>query len=173
MTASIEGIISLVQSVGGERLAVLTASLLPAVEPRYAYILGVALGLGRLESLALSTLGLILLTAGAYMAVEVGDSIMARTCSRWSSRANPACIYEHVKRASGRRAKSYVDRYGWIGLALFIAIPFPATGIYSGALAAALLGVRGWRLIASLIVGGSASLAIVALAEGGATTVVT
>ena len=38
-----------------------------------------------------------------------------------------------------RRAKS-IERYGWFGLAIFVAIPLPITGAWTGSILAALLG---------------------------------
>lgn len=40
-----------------------------------------------------------------------------------------------------RKASRYVDRWGFLGLTVFVMIPWPGTGAYSGALAAYLLGV--------------------------------
>ncbi len=36
--------------------------------------------------------------------------------------------------------QGYIDKYGVYGLALFIGVPFPGTGVYSGCVAAWLLG---------------------------------
>ena len=36
--------------------------------------------------------------------------------------------------------EKYVDRWGTLGLALFIGVPLPGSGVYSGALGAYLLG---------------------------------
>ena len=36
----------------------------------------------------------------------------------------------------------YVEKYGVLGLAVFIGIPLPGSGVYSGALGAYLLGFR-------------------------------
>ncbi len=47
----------------------------------------------------------------------------------------------YVKRVQ-RRSARYVERYGLIGLALFIAVPLPGSGVYSGALAAYILGMK-------------------------------
>jgi len=41
-----------------------------------------------------------------------------------------------------RRLKPYVDRYGGLGVAVFIGIPLPGSGVYTGALGAFLLGVE-------------------------------
>ncbi|WP_062662810.1 COG2426 family protein [Aeropyrum camini] len=98
---------------------------------------------------------------------------MEALCRRRGSRANPGCLYLALRSSAARRAGGYVERYGWAGLILFIAIPLPATGMYSGALAAALLGIRDPRLLASLLAGGYLSLAITALVGGGVSIVST
>jgi uncharacterized membrane protein len=43
-----------------------------------------------------------------------------------------------------KRGKPVVDKYGFWGLALFVAIPFPLTGAYTGTILAWLLGMD-WR----------------------------
>jgi uncharacterized membrane protein len=40
-----------------------------------------------------------------------------------------------------RRAK-YIERYGWLGLTLFVAIPLPVTGAWTGSILAVLLGMK-------------------------------
>ena len=149
-------------------LAVAAAGLLPGVEPRYAYLLGLALGLEPLESLAVSSATTLLLAAALTAFVTILDPVLEGLCSRAPRRWNPACLYLAVRRWSGSRGAGLVERYGHLGIVLLVAVPLPATGMYTGALAAALLGVRGPRLLASLALGGLASLAIVALAGAGA-----
>lgn len=48
--------------------------------------------------------------------------------------------YQKVVERSQRRVKPYIDKYGKIGLALFIGVPLPGSGVYSGGLGAYLLG---------------------------------
>jgi len=51
-----------------------------------------------------------------------------------------------------RKVHHYIDRYGTLGLAIFIGIPLPGSGVYSGALAAYILGFKFKDyLIASII----------------------
>jgi uncharacterized membrane protein len=61
-------------------------------------------------------------------------------------------IYRRTVTRTQRRIQKSVDRYGEMGVALFIGIPLPGTGSYSGALGAYLLGV-GYRefIIANVI----------------------
>lgn len=71
--------------------------------------------------------------------------------------------YSAKKRASLQR---YVDKYGVLGLALFIGVPLPGTGVYSGCVAAYLLEFR-FRdyLLASFlgcVIAGSVVTAVVA-----------
>ena len=51
------------------------------------------------------------------------------------------------------KAKPYVDKYGMLGLGVFVAIPLPGTGAYSGALAAHLLGVKNRNAFVSIALG--------------------
>lgn len=46
-----------------------------------------------------------------------------------------------------------VEKFGWIALALFIGIPIPLSGVYTGALAAKVIGMNKREFIVSCIVG--------------------
>ncbi len=61
-----------------------------------------------------------------------------------------------LKRFIGKtrtKAKPYVDKYGMWGLALFVGVPLPGTGAYSGALAAHILGVKNKKAAAAIAAG--------------------
>lgn len=51
------------------------------------------------------------------------------------------CYQKTVERTQ-RKVKKYVEKYGILGLAVFIGIPLPGSGVYSGALGAYLLGFK-------------------------------
>lgn len=51
-------------------------------------------------------------------------------------------IYEWLVRRTQRKVKKYVDRWGVIGLAFFIGVPLPGSGVYSGCLGAYLLDFK-------------------------------
>ena len=51
-------------------------------------------------------------------------------------------IIEKILYRSQRRIHGYVQKYGIIGLALFIGIPLPGSGVYTGALGAYMLGME-------------------------------
>jgi uncharacterized membrane protein len=52
-----------------------------------------------------------------------------------------------------RRRGMIMERYETIGLALFVAVPLPITGAWTGAILAALLGLRFWRAFLSIVAG--------------------
>ncbi|MBE0475867.1 MAG: small multi-drug export protein [Coriobacteriia bacterium] len=52
-----------------------------------------------------------------------------------------------------RRAHPFVERYGFFGLAVFVAIPLPGTGAYSGSAAAWLLDMEWKRGFAAVALG--------------------
>lgn len=52
-----------------------------------------------------------------------------------------------------RRKSISVEKYGFLGLILFVSIPIPGSGIYSGAAIAYLLGINKIKTIFALILG--------------------
>ena len=51
------------------------------------------------------------------------------------------------------KARPYVEKYGMVGLALFVAVPLPGTGAYAGALAAHLFGLKNRTAFVSIAAG--------------------
>jgi uncharacterized membrane protein len=57
-----------------------------------------------------------------------------------------------VERARDK-LKSGVEKWGWLGIAAFVAIPLPITGAWTGTLGAWVLGLSKKRTLAAVIVG--------------------
>jgi uncharacterized membrane protein len=64
---------------------------------------------------------------------------------------------------SRRRIHSVVERYGYWGLMIFVAIPLPLTGAYTGALGAWVLGMRRWKSVLFITLGVALAGLIVSL----------
>ena len=64
---------------------------------------------------------------------------------------------------SRRRIHSAVERYGYWGLMIFVAIPLPLTGAYTGALGAWVLGMRRWKSVLFITLGVALAGLIVSL----------
>ncbi len=52
-----------------------------------------------------------------------------------------------------RRRGGLIERHGAIGLVLFVAIPLPVTGAWTGAIVAFLLGLSFWRALPAIVLG--------------------
>ncbi len=79
-------------------------------------------------------------------------------------------VYEHIPEGSWIhrklerirvKAHPLVDRWGLLGLALFVAIPLPGTGAYSGSCAAWLLDIEWKRALRGVVFGVFVAFAIV------------
>ncbi len=66
-----------------------------------------------------------------------------------------------------RRAKRFIDKYGFWGLMIFVAIPLPGTGAYTGAFAAELFEIDKKRAFIAIALGVVIAGIIVTLASTG------
>jgi uncharacterized membrane protein len=62
-------------------------------------------------------------------------------------------LYEYVIIRAQKRIRKYVDRYGDIGVAIFIGIPLPGSGVYTGALGSYLIGLSYKKFFIANIIG--------------------
>jgi uncharacterized membrane protein len=80
-------------------------------------------------------------------------------------------ISEKLIERARNKVKKSVDKYGYIGLAIFVAIPLPLTGAYTGALGAWVLGMDMKKAFLAVALGvavaGGLVLGAVALAGAG------
>lgn len=109
-----------------EVLNIVLFSWLPIVEIRGAIPLALSYGFDNLQAFIISYLGSVLAIPFAfvlwYIIFKFGMQL--------------TIIRKLVDRLSIRtlRKSTTVKKYNWIGLTLFVAIPFPGTGIWSGVL---------------------------------------
>ena len=62
------------------------------------------------------------------------------------------CYNFYIKRTQ-KKIKKYVDKYGLLGVSIFIGIPLPGSGVYSAALGSYLLGLEFRKFIMATILG--------------------
>ncbi|UCG44445.1 MAG: small multi-drug export protein [candidate division WOR-3 bacterium] len=55
--------------------------------------------------------------------------------------------------ARTRRKSGLIERYEFLGLVLFVAIPLPVTGAWTGSVAAVIMGVPYWRAMLAILLG--------------------
>jgi len=133
----------------------LVLSLFPGFEGRYVVLVAPLFGFSVWEGFAIAVIGVLVL--GFVLGFSIGflDNIARAMFScRYSLLRRVADLYiRYLERVRGR-ANGFVKRYGVIGLSLFVAVPLPLTGVWTGALAGYVLGFPRRKLILSLIIGG-------------------
>jgi len=79
-------------------------------------------------------------------------------------------LYSYYVKKTQKKIHKYVDKYGWLGVAIFIGIPLPGSGVYSGSLAAYLIGLDYKRFLLSACLGVLLAGIIVTLVVASGTT---
>ena len=72
-------------------------------------------------------------------------------------------LFSRLVERSRLRIGSKVSRYGYLGVALFVAVPLPITGAYTGALGAWVLGMEPRKACLAIAVGVSVAGIVVSL----------
>ena len=145
----------------GRGIATFLVSILPIIELRGAIPIGVSLGLPVWQAALISI-------AGNILPVPFIIAFI-RTFMDWlrtkSDRARPFVVWLEAK-GSGPKAEKVRTAQFW-GLLAFVAIPFPGTGAWTGALIAALLNMRMRRALPPIILGVLIAGLVVSLATAG------
>jgi len=131
----VEFIELLKQSEMGEALITFVVSMLPIIELRGAIPLGVGLGLHPLYAMIVSMVGNMVPVPFIIFFIR---KIFAwlRKKSKWLE----GVVLKIEARAEGKWAE--IHKYELLGLFIFVAIPLPGTGAWTGALIAALMNMR-------------------------------
>lgn len=115
-------------------LTVLITAMLPIIEMRGAIPIGISLGMSPTRAALMAFTGSMLPVPIILFAIRPVFDRLKKTMT--FSRL----VYRITNRTINKSGN--IKKYGALGLMLFVAIPLPGTGIWSGTLAAALLGMR-------------------------------
>lgn len=148
-------------------LIVFILSISPISEVRGAIIYGVLAGLDVWAVFTISIIGNMFLAATLWFSLRRLELAFKRRVEKGSEGSSLFSMiaryyYLYEKRVS-TKVQSYTKRYGALGLAVFVAIPLPATGVWTASLAAFALGIRQRRAFISILVGIVVESAIVLL----------
>lgn len=136
----------LTETQSGEFIWTMLVSMVPVVELRGGIPFGVAAGLP---------------VWLAYLAAVIGNIIPApfiivyiRRVFQWMRRRMPRFngVVDKLEQKAHLKGKK-VSKYKYLGLAIFVAIPLPGTGAWTGALAAAFLDMPLRKAMPSIIAG--------------------
>lgn len=133
------------ETVWGKLLLTLATALVPVVELRGAIPVGVAAGLPPAAACAAAVIGNLLPVPFVMLLVRrVFDWL------RDTSAFGPKIVWlERRAHLKGR----IVRKYRLVGLALFVAVPLPGTGAWTGALIASLLDIRLRHALPAILLG--------------------
>ncbi len=142
-------------------LEVFVLSLVPTFEGRYAVVYGIGRGYSLSGTLIVAAFGVLLLSLVLPAVLPYIDRFMF-----WlegTPLRKVARLYLYYVERVRKKAHPYLERWGFWGLLIFVAIPLPGTGVWTGALAAYLLGIKNRRAFPALLLGGLLSMAITLL----------
>jgi uncharacterized membrane protein len=127
-------------------LLVLLTAATPIIELRGAIPLGIAMGLPLLEVWLLALIGNLIPVPFILLGITYILSQLKQL-----PRIHNLVI--HLRKKGGTRLYPKIQRWGWLGLLIFVSIPLPGTGAWTGALAASFLNLRFWPSLISITVG--------------------
>ncbi len=126
-------------------LTTIAIAMVPVVELRGALPIGVGMGLPPLAAAGLAILGnlipipfLLILVPKVFNFLR--DKKYTKKLIAW------------LENKADKHQKT-IDRFGWLGLIILVAIPLPGTGAWTGALVASCFKMKFWPSILAIIIG--------------------
>lgn len=153
-------LLEFLQSISKE-VYVLLVSMLPILELRFAIPVGAALGMNIYECYFLSVIGNLLPIP--FILIFIKKIIEYMSVSKVNLFRNISCFL--IDKAEKR--SDAVNKYSLLGLFIFVAIPLPGTGAWTGALVAALMEMRFKKAFVSIAAGVMVAGAIMCAASYG------
>lgn len=133
-------------TIAGKFISTFFISMLPVVELRLGLPYGIALGLDYPLALTAAVLGNMLPVPFIILFI--------RQIFAWMRRHMPKLDGFVAKIESKAHLKGEtVQKYGPLGLLIFVAIPLPGTGAWTGALVAAMMEMRLKRAFPAIVIG--------------------
>jgi len=123
-------------------LWIILITLVPWIELRGSIPVGIGLGLDPWLVFIFAVIFNILI----FFPIFFGMRFIYRFLSKWK-------FFERIVTRVRKKGKPYVKKYGVIGLGIFIGIPLPGSGVYSGTLLAWLLGMEWKKAFMAAVIG--------------------
>ena len=147
----------------GRELCVFFCAMLPIIELRGAIPLGAGLGLPAWQSFCLGVAGNLLPVPFLLLLWQA----VLRLLRRFRRLARLADWLE----ARALRSRERVENRAFWGLLVFVAIPLPGTGAWTGSLLSSVTGIRVWKAILAIVCGVLAAGMIMTLLSYGTVAV--
>jgi uncharacterized membrane protein len=144
-------------NIVGEELCVFFCSMLPIIELRGAIPLAFALGLPWWQAYLISIIGNLLPVPFILLLINIIIKWMASSKVQFFNK-----IANFLLEKVGKN-REIIEKYSFWGLCLFVAIPLPATGAWTGSLVAAVIGMKPCKAFLSALLGVLIAGAVVTL----------
>lgn len=131
----------------GKELCVFFCSMLPVIELRGAIPMAFALGLPWWQAYLISVLGNLLPVPFILLLINLVIKWMASSKVTFFNKIANFLL----KKVEKNRER--IEKYSFWGLFLFVAIPLPMTGAWTGSLVAAVVGVKPLKAFLSALLG--------------------
>lgn len=136
----------LTNATAGKCLFTMLVSMIPIIELRGGLPFGVALGLPYYLAFPAAVIGNLIPAPFIIVYIRRIFALMRKYLPRLNGLVDRLEKKAHLK---GRK----VQKYQYLGLWLFVAIPLPGTGAWTGSLAAAFLGMRLKKAMPAVVLG--------------------
>ena len=131
----------------GEQLGVMLCSMIPIIELRGAIPLGAALELPWWENYILSVIGNMIPVPFILLFIR---KVLKWMCGTKIKFFNKLGNWINNKAEKNREK---IEKYSFWGVCLFVAIPLPVTGAWTGSLVAATIEMKFWKAMLSALLG--------------------
>lgn len=145
MTALVETLLEAWAGIPSKEAAVFLISMLPVLELRGGLLAASYLGIDIVRAVLICVAGCFLPVPFILLMIRRIIGIMKKF--RFT-RGAAQKLEQHGLEKSGQ-----IGRYEFWGLFVFVAIPLPGTGAWTGALVAALLGIKSGRAMLAIFLG--------------------
>ncbi len=162
MHAIIEAIKTFLTDILGAHFGVIICSMIPIIELRGGIPLGMALGLPWWQSFIFAVIGNMLPIPFVLLFIK---KVIA-----WTTTCRVKFLNKFgnwlVRKAEKNREK--IEKYSFWGVCLFVAIPLPMTGAWTGSLVASVIDMKFWKALLSCFIGVLIAATVVTLVAYGA-----
>ena len=158
----IEAIKTFLVDILGAHFGVIICSMIPIIELRGGIPLGMALGLPWWQSFIFAVIGNMLPIPFVLLFIK---KVIA-----WTTTCRVKLFNKFgnwlVRKAEKNREK--IEKYSFWGVCLFVAIPLPMTGAWTGSLVASVIDMKFWKALLSCFIGVLIAATVVTLIAYGA-----
>ena len=158
----IDAIKTFLIDVLGAHFGVMICAMIPIIELRGAIPLGMGLGLQWWQSYLYAVIGNMIPVPFILLFITKIIALMTRSRVKFFNKIGTWL----TNKAEKNREK--IEKYSFWGVCLFVAVPLPVTGAWTGSLVAATIGMKWWKALLSCFLGVLIAGVIVTLISYGA-----